>query len=246
MQDRRYDSDYRTVESLVEKGAFGEIHEVTVHYDWDLPAWVAGGGDKPYTPGSGMMFGIGCHKLDQVLHLFGAPETVTGFYRALRPGAGKSNLDDTFTILLHYDPSGPQANLEVVVKCNVINRMRVPFAYHVRGYKGSFVKFGEDPQEAQVYKGMTPKDAEFGYEDESIYGELCTETQVDQGQKKVNGMWLGKFRSLKGDWALYYADVAKAIKGGKQVVMAETSRDGIKIIELARKSADEGKTLPFA
>ena len=218
-----------------------------VHYDWDLPGWVAGMGSAKYSPGKGMSFGIGCHKLDQVLHLFGAPATVTGFTRALRPGAGDSDIDDTFTILLHYPKDGPHANLEVSVKCNSITKMRAPLAYLVRGYEGSFVKFGEDPQEGQIQGGMKVSDPKFGVEDESIWGELMTEKKVDEKQEKRGDRYLGRIPSEKGSWVSYYGDVAKAVKGEiPQVIKAETSRDGLKVIELARQSAQEGKTLNFA
>ena len=244
--DRRYDSDFRTVQKVVNSGVIGDIHEAAFHYDWDMPGWVAGNGDKPYRPGAGMMFGIGCHKLDQALALFGRPAKVTGFYRALRPGAGNSTIDDTFTILLHYAPDGPHPNLEVVVKCNALNKMRYQFAYHIRGTKGSFVKFGEDPQEAQVVQQkMKPSDKGYGEESEDIWGELASETKFDGAQGQRGNIYWAKIKSEKGSWGDYYADVAKAVRGAEQVVKAQTSADGIRIIELARESADKGQTMTF-
>ncbi|ORX38075.1 oxidoreductase [Kockovaella imperatae] len=244
-QNRRYDSDFRTVQRVIQSGALGDIHEMALHYDWDLPAWIAGMGDKPYTPGAGMMFGIGCHKLDQALALFGRPSTVTGFYRALRPGAGDSKIDDTFTIVLHYPKSGPHRNLEVVVKCNVINKTKHQFAYFVRGTKGSFLKLGEDPQEAQVQSGMKPSDEGYGEEDEDIWGDLASEDRANDSQVKRGSLWCGKVKSEKGSWGMYYRDVAKAVRGDPVVVKAETSADGIRIIELARESAEKGRSMVF-
>lgn len=69
MIDRRYDSDYQTVQQVLAKKSLGEILEFEVHYDIDFPSWLAGMGDAKYSPGDGLCFGIGCHKLDQVLHV---------------------------------------------------------------------------------------------------------------------------------------------------------------------------------
>ena len=42
----------------------------------------------------------------------------------------------------------------------------------------------------------------------------------------------------------YYEDVVKAIRGEAPVVIKpEHARDGLRIIELGRESADQGKTL---
>lgn len=179
--------------------------------------------------------------------LFGRPATVTGFYRALR--GVKSKEDDTFTLLLQY--SGAQENLVVTVKTTVINKMPQPLKYFIRGYGGTFVKHGEDPQEIQTGKGLTPADAEYGSECPDIYGELTTTKQFHKDQKKItalggNEVYNGRFPSMKGSYVDYYEDVVKAIKGeGPVVIRPEHARDGLRIIELGRESADLGKTLPM-
>jgi predicted dehydrogenase len=75
---------------------------------------------------------------------------------------------------------------------------------------------------------------------------LTTSKKAHDSQQEKKGKWVGTVPSLKGDYMGYYEDVAKAIRGEKElVVKPETSRDGIRIIELARESADSGRTLPF-
>ena len=57
---------------------------------------------------------------------------------------------------------------------------------------------------------------------------------------------MGKFPSLPGVYTEYYADVVKAIRGEAEVaVTAEHARNGIRIMELARESAETGRSLPF-
>jgi len=44
----------------------------------------------------------------------------------------------------------------------------------------------------------------------------------------------------------FYRDLVAAIRGEAEVVVRpEVSRDGIRIIELARESAEKGSTVPF-
>jgi hypothetical protein len=43
---------------LKRKGAFGEIKEAEIHYDFESPTWLSKFPQK-YTPGAGMGFGLG-------------------------------------------------------------------------------------------------------------------------------------------------------------------------------------------
>ncbi|KAH8781773.1 hypothetical protein F5882DRAFT_406131 [Hyaloscypha sp. PMI_1271] len=209
-QNRRYDSDFRTLQELVNRKAFGEITECEIHYDFDFPFWMKSWNDTTYTPGKGMLFGIGSHTIDQALVLFGRPATITGFYRSLR--GIESEVDDAFTVILQYGRE--KKNLVVTVKTSVVCVMQHPMKFFVRGYNGSFVKYGEDRQESQVSKGLKATDVGFGVENEDTYGFLTTKEKVDQSQKEL-------------------------------VAKPETARDGLRIIEIARESAEKGCTLSF-
>ena len=190
-----------------------------------------------------MFYGLGSHTIDQALTLFGTPATVTGFHRSLR--GVDSETDDTFTIILQYN--GAQKNLLVTVKTSVVAVMRDPLKYFVRGYDGTFVKYGTDPQEGQIGNGMKATDEGFGVEAEDIWGELTTKEKVDarQAKNERRGKWIGRVKSEKGDYMGYYSDLVKAIRGGKFQVRPEQSRDGIRVIELARESAEKGCSLAF-
>ena len=243
--DRRYDSDFLTVQSLLSRGVLGTVHDFEVHYDFDLPEFILNLGDTKYTPGQGILFMIGVHKIDQVLHLFGTPSAVTGFTRSLRTNAGDFDVEDSFILVLNYSKSGLNPNLVVTIKCNAASKMKKQLGYFVRGYNGSFIKFGSDIQEDQLQSGIKPTEANFGMEPEESWGELTTYAQVDDNQEKIGDLWVGKVPCLPGNYLFYYADVVSAIRGGKQIVRPETSRDGLKVIELARDSMVQGRTLPF-
>lgn len=192
-----------------------------------------------------MMFGLGSHTIDQALLLFGRPESVTGFYRSLR--GVESATDDSFTIILQY--GGEQKNLLVTVKTSVVATMQQPLKYFVRGYGGTFVKYGEDPQESQVGKGIAATADGHGVEDAEIWGTLTTKEKFDatQSRDEGSGKWIGKFPSVKGEYTKFYVDLVEAIREKAELkVRPEQSRDGLRIIELARESADKGSTLPYA
>ncbi|KAH8809178.1 hypothetical protein F5884DRAFT_396414 [Xylogone sp. PMI_703] len=243
-QNRRYDSDFRTLRHLVQQKAFGKITECEIHYDVDFPPWMQSWKSPDYNPGNGMMFGLGSHTVDQALLLFGRPSSVTGFYRALR--GIESKTDDAFTMILQY--SGEQKNLIVTIKTSVVTTMQYPLKYFIRGYDGSFLKFGDDKQEVQTFAGQTPLTPGFGVEPEATWGLLTTKSKIHENQEKDErtGHYVGKFPSLKGEYTKYYTDLVKAIRGEQELyVKPELARDGIRIIELARESAEKGVTLPF-
>jgi len=44
----------------------------------------------------------------------------------------------------------------------------------------------------------------------------------------------------------YYEDVVKAVRGGEVAVDPRDSRDGIRVMELARVSHEKGETVPWS
>jgi predicted dehydrogenase len=91
-QNRRWDGEFLTLKKLLGRGnggggknALGELTDVEIHYDMEMPAWIQGWTTKEYQArGEGMMFGLGSHSIDQALQLLGRPSVVTGWGRALR------------------------------------------------------------------------------------------------------------------------------------------------------------------
>ncbi|EME86128.1 uncharacterized protein MYCFIDRAFT_82067 [Pseudocercospora fijiensis CIRAD86] len=210
-QNRRYDSDFRTLQALVQQGAFGKITEFINHYDLDNPPWIHY--DKPAEAGDGLLFGLGSHSIDQTIQLFGLPKTIFATKR--------STLKD----------------LLVTIKTSVVNPMsvhKIP-KFSIRGTHGSYFKTGEDPQIEQLLElGMKPTDEKFGEEPEKYHGYLTT-------RKDDGGKFDGVVKSRKGSYVDYYKDLVKAIRGEAElVVKPEESRNVIRLIELANESAEKG------
>lgn len=112
-------------------------------------------------------------------------------------------------------------------------------------------KDGEDVQTENFFEfGMKPEDPGFGLEPPRYHGTLYSRTPFDGGEKDSNEpavIFSGKVTSQPGCWVDYYRDVAAAIRGEKElVVKPEQSRDGIRIIELAKESAEKGITVPWS
>lgn len=137
-QNRRYDSDFRTLQHIVSSGCLGEITEFQIHYDMDNPEWVRRWTSSEIVPGEGMLYGLGTHTLDQTLLLFGKPASVTAFTRALRQKGGES--DDSFTVVLQY--AGEKSDLVCTVKTTIVSSLPLDrqLKFMVRGRDGTFIK----------------------------------------------------------------------------------------------------------
>ncbi len=97
-QNRRYVSDFRTIKDILDKKLLGDIHEFEAHYDRyraeERPtAW-----REAPLPGSGILYDLGAHVIDQVLYFFGMPKSITADIKLQR----YMQVDDFFNIWLDY------------------------------------------------------------------------------------------------------------------------------------------------
>jgi predicted dehydrogenase len=141
-QNRRYDSDFRTLQRVISSNCLGDITEFQNHYDMDNPDWVQNWTSMDVEPGQGMLYGLGTHSLDQTLLLFGKPASVTAFTRVLRSKGGRA--DDSFTVVLQY--GGERKDLVATVKTTIVSTlpMERQLKFMVRGREGTFLKVSGD------------------------------------------------------------------------------------------------------
>jgi len=216
--NRRWDSDYLTVRDILPR--LGEITLFEAHWDRFRPQIKPGWREQP-EPGGGVFSDLGPHLIDQALQLFGMPEAVSADIAVQRPAAA---VDDYFDVTLHYDTK------RVCLRCSsLIAAPRPRFAVH--GTRGSYVKNGLDPQEAQLKAGLNPRDASFGID-------------------PIDGLFVaaeGRAEPIptrQGNYLAFYDAIAAAIlDGAPPPVSAQEARDGLALICLARRAADEGRTL---
>jgi scyllo-inositol 2-dehydrogenase (NADP+) len=229
-QNRRWDSDFRTVKKLLDNEMLGRVVEYEAHFDRFRPQLTPDTWKEEPLPGTGLLYDLGSHLIDQVLYLFGPPQEVAGDLRIQRT---EGKIIDHFDVTLYY-----QDGLKATLKSGMLVKQPRP-RFHVLGDKGSFVKYGLDVQEAALKQGHSPANSpDWGIEPKEIWGKLDTE---------VNGQhFIGMVQSEPGDYRGYYENVQKAILGLEElVVKPEQALQTIRIIELAMQSNKERKSLAF-
>ncbi len=136
-QNRRWDTDFLTLSALLKDAKLGRVVEFETHFDRHRPeapapssTWKA----KPL-PGGGAAYDLGTHLIDQVVVLFRLPDKITGFVGSQREH-NPENVEDSCTILLHYESRG----LLATVKAGVVSPETEQLRFWVRGEKGSYKK----------------------------------------------------------------------------------------------------------
>ncbi len=116
------------------------------------------------SPANGMLMDLGPHLVDQVLALFGVPAAIPASVRWDRDQTG---IEDAFDITLEYE------QLMVYCRSTMLAAESSP-RFLVHGTRGSFRKWGLDPQEPAIVHGATVprmgEAREWLPEDESAWG----------------------------------------------------------------------------
>jgi len=228
-QNRRYVSDALTIREVLNKNLLGTVHEFEGHYDRYRPEARPGAWREQPQPGSGILYDLGAHLIDQALVLFGPPKTITADIRMQRPHA---RADDYFDLTLDY------GFLKVILKAGMLVREPGP-RYQIHGTKGSFIKYGEDPQEVLLRAGILPTAPDWGVEKEELHGLLHTE---------LDGKIIKqKYPSVKGNYGHYYENLYNSIVNKMPVrEKPEHGYNTIKLIELAFQSHSSKATVECA
>ena len=226
-QNRRYVADFLTIQQLLRADLLGPLVEFSAHYDRYRPALRPNAWREKEVPGSGILYDLGAHLIDQALYLFGHPRTITADIRRQRAGI---EADDYFDLWLDY------GLLKVTLKAGML--VREPgIRYTLHGLRGSFLKSGEDPQEALLKADVLPGGPDWGKEPAEQWGLLHTETP--------NGKIIREaYPSLPGNFGSYYDNLAHTLLEGMPLrERPEQSYNSVRLIELALESRRQGKTL---
>ncbi|HAS1184062.1 TPA: oxidoreductase [Enterobacter cloacae] len=224
--NRRWDSDFLTVKALLSEGTLGEITFFESHFDRFRPQ-VRNRWREQAGPGSGIWFDLAPHLLDQAVNLFGLPVSMTVDLAQLRPGAQTT---DYFHAILSY----PQRRI-------VLHGTMVAAAesarYIIHGTRGSYVKFGLDPQEDRLKNGERLPQEDWGYDmRDGVVTKVEGETLVEE-----------TLLTSPGNYPAYYAAVRDALNGtGENPVPASQAIQIMELIELGIESAKHRATLCLA
>jgi predicted dehydrogenase len=232
-QNRRWDNDFLTVRRLLDADLdlLGPITRFESRFERyraapRQDAWRELPGEEE---AGGLLFDLGSHLIDQALLLFGQPTQVYAEVEKRRPGALVD--DDTFVALRFV--SGTHAHLWM----SAVTRIPGP-RMRISGLRGTYEKWGLDPQEDALRTGMRPGDPEWGLEPREKWGRLSTD---------IGGIHIdGPVEMLPGAYEQYYALLRDAlITGGPPPVNPADAVVTLRIIEAAHESARSGTVVQF-
>jgi len=225
--NRRWDSDFKTVKKVVESKLLGNLVECEIHFDRFRNCIKENAWREECVPGSGVLYDLGSHLVDQAMVLFGLPESITADIRTQR---AEGKVDDSFEIVMDYK------GLKVTLKAGTLVKGELP-RYILLGDMGSYIKYGIDVQEADLAAGITPAAKHFwGKEPEELYGTINT---------AINGLSItGKVESEIGDYREYYIDIYRSIMQKETAAVSPVdARNVIRLLELANESSKSKRTI---
>ena len=219
-QNRRFDADLQTLKKLIDDGRLGKIWRIHSRMDQDSPQTLERG------PAGGLLRDIGSHVVDQMVYLLGPVTTVDAQMDVVDMPEGPT--DASFTITLRH-ANGTHSHLSSS-KLNYLD------ARELRAYgdRGSYTSYTTDIQAQDIFAGKRPAadPAAWGYEPESHWGTLTTE----KGAEKVP--------SEQGRYHDYYEAFEAAVRTGTPPpVTAETGARTLAILDAARQSAEERRSI---
>ncbi|MBP4137376.1 Gfo/Idh/MocA family protein [Flavobacterium geliluteum] len=211
-QNRRWDSDFKTVQKILKEGVLGDLVEAEFHFDRYTPLLSPKVHKETVNDGAGILKDLGPHLIDQALCLFGSPKAVFADIRITRE---HSLVDDWIDLSLIYD------DFRVRLKAGFFVREANP-AYTLHGKKGSFLKPRGDVQEDDLKLSKIPNLDTWGAESESLQGLLHTEIDGKIVKEKTP--------TLQGNYYDFFDGVYYAIINN--TVEPVTAQDGVKVMKI--------------
>src|SRR5699024_8906268 len=101
-QNRRFDSDFLTVQKVIESGKLGDLLELEMHFDYyrpEVPEQFEAA-DGKLQPIDTFLYAHGTHTVDQVLSYFGNPNDI---HYDVRQILGENKMNDYFDLDFYYD-----------------------------------------------------------------------------------------------------------------------------------------------
>lgn len=226
-QNRRYDSDFKTVKKIVDSGRLGNIIEAEFHFDRYKLGLSPKTHKETNTAGAGLLYDLGPHLIDQAVFLFGMPQCLFAHLKITRPS---SLVNDYMDILLFYPL------LTVRLKAGYIVKEPTQ-SYILHGTNGSFLKPRTDIQEEALKNSEKPGGPGWGVEPASEHGLLNVLEDGNTRRKYI--------LSEPGNYMDFYDRLYECIINNKQPpVSGQDGLNVMKIIEAVITSNEMKKVIP--
>ncbi|MFC2107498.1 Gfo/Idh/MocA family oxidoreductase [Bacteroidota bacterium] len=227
-QNRRWDGDFLSIKKILDERLLGNILDFEIHFDRFSPTIDAASWRYKKNIAGGTLFDLGIHMIDQVQVLFGLPEAV---FCQLFFQRENSIVDDSFDLKMIY----PHKN--VTIKSSVFVKEQ-GHRITIHGDKGSFIKYGLDPQENELKEGKKPNIPDWGKEEKLQWGLLHT----DIDGKVVREL----YETIPGNYMEFFDNVYQVIRNNvEQAVKPEEVINNLIIIEKAIESHQKKNLIPF-
>jgi predicted dehydrogenase len=222
-QNRRWDSDFLTVQAALAAGRLGTLVQYESRIDRYRPLVQDRWRERP-VPGGGLWFDLGSHLVDQALLLFGLPQSITLHTASQRRA---DTAPDWFLAVLTYP------HLHAILSAGVlVSGGSVRVALH--GTAASLMKAAVDVQEAQLRQGVAPGDLDWGI-------DLDAATLFDGATGEIEVL-----SAADGDYRRYYEGVRDAILGvAPNPVSPAQAIAVMAVIAAGEESAALGRSMPL-
>jgi predicted dehydrogenase len=220
-QNRRWDSDFLTVQDAIRRDLVGRIVLFESRIDRYRPDVRNRWREVP-GPGAGLLYDLGPHLIDQTLLLFGIPDSVQATLAKQRRGA---QTDDFFQLVLRYGEM-----VATLGAGSLVSGGSARFAVH--GEKASLVKQKPDIQEDQLKAGLVPGSPDWGLDpdDALLYDAATSATHT--------------LKSARGDQRGYYVALREALLSrAPNPVPPEQGATVMAVIEAAFRADNEGRRI---
>jgi len=222
--NRRWDGVFLTVKEVLASGKLGRLVDFEVHFDrfrnYIKESW------KDQANGTGTLYNLGSHLVDQALTLFGIPDRLFCDTRMLRDGA---LTDDSYDLWLHYP------EFKCMLRSSYLVREPGP-SFMLHGTEGSFLAWGSDPQERDLKDGLIPGSGSWGVDPSFSHARINTDFEGEHIE--------GDYPLKAGNYMEYYDNIYEAIRNKAPLeVTAQQARDVIRVIEAAYESSRTGEVV---
>ena len=218
-QNRRWDSDFLTVQDAIQRALVGRIVLFESRFDRFRPEVRERWREIP-GPGAGLLYDLGPHLIDQTLVLFGIPDIVQATTAKQRD---RARTDDFFQLALRYGEM-----VALLGAGSLVSGGSARFSLH--GDRASVVKQKPDVQEDQLRAGVMPDSPDWGFDrDDAVLYDGAT------GNKRA-------LKASRGDQRGYYVAVREALLGrAPNPVPPQQAATVMAIIDAALRSDKEGR-----